>query len=77
MELDFNSAWQAGQRFRQYRPAKSESPVLPDFLIRGQAAALNLLHLTNDRRRLAVWPDVDFIFPETRIAGKGSSKRTA
>jgi len=77
IELDFHSAWRAGQRFRQYRPAKSESPVLPDFLIRGQAAALNLPHLTNDRRRLAVWPDVDFVFPETRASEKASSKRTA
>ena len=63
IELDFESAWRAGQRFRQYRPAKEDSPVLPDFLIRGQAAALDLRHLTNDRRRLSVWPDVDFIFP--------------
>jgi predicted nucleic acid-binding protein len=75
IELDFDSAWRAGQRFRQYRPAKSESPVLPDFLIRGQAAALNLPHLTNDRRRLAVWPDVDFIFPETGST-EGTSAKT-
>jgi predicted nucleic acid-binding protein len=64
VDLDFDGAWRAGQRFRQYRPAKADSPVLPDFFIRGQAAALNLRHLTNDRRRLHAWPDVDFIFPE-------------
>ena len=63
LELDFEGAWRAGQRFRQYRPEKDDSPVLPDFFIRGQAVALNLPHLTNDRRRMAVWPDVDFIFP--------------
>jgi|tagenome__1003787_1003787.scaffolds.fasta_scaffold20103530_2 predicted nucleic acid-binding protein len=63
VELDFPSAWRAGQAFRQHRPGKSETPVLPDFFIRGQAAVLNLPHLTNDRRRTAVWPDVDFLFP--------------
>ena len=75
LELDFDAAWRAGQRFRQYRPAKGDSPVLPDFLIRGQAAALSLPHLTNDRRRLAVWPDVDFIFPETGAGKKASPRR--
>ena len=75
LELDFNAAWRAGQRFRQYRPAKGDNPVLPDFLIRGQAAALSLPHLTNDRRRLAVWPDVDFIFPEAGAGGKPASGR--
>jgi hypothetical protein len=38
--------------------------VLPDFLIRGQAAVLDMPHLTNDRRRIHVFPDVDFLFPE-------------
>ncbi len=75
IELDFDSAWRAGQRFRQYRPAKGDSPVLPDFLIRGQAAALSLPHLTNDRRRLAVWPDVDFIFPDFEVGQRASSRR--
>jgi predicted nucleic acid-binding protein len=65
IDLDFEAAWRAGKAFRQYKPAKSESAVLPDFLIRAQAAVLNMRHLTNDRRRTAVWPDVDFIFPET------------
>jgi predicted nucleic acid-binding protein len=64
LELDFASAWRAGQAYRQNRPGKGTPLVLPDFLIRGQAAALNLPHLTNDRRRLAAWPDVDFVFPE-------------
>lgn len=64
VNLDFDAAWRAGQAFRQHRPAKGDTPVLPDFLIRGQAAVLNLPHLTNDRRRLAAWPEVDFLFPE-------------
>lgn len=64
LELDFDSAWRAGQTFRrQYR--EKDAPVLPDFFIRAQAAVLNLRHLTNDRRRLNPWPDVDFIFPES------------
>ena len=66
IDLDFEPAWRAGQRFRQYRPVKGEFPVLPDFFIRAQAATLNLAHLTNDHRRLAIWPDVDFIFPDEK-----------
>ncbi len=64
IDLSFEAAWRAGQRFRQYRPAKHDSPVLPDFFIRAQAAVLNVQHLTNDRRRIVVWPELDFIFPE-------------
>jgi predicted nucleic acid-binding protein len=63
IDLDAASAWRAGRAFRQYRPQKSESAVLPDFFIRAQAAVLNMPHLTNDRRRLVHWPDVDFLFP--------------
>jgi predicted nucleic acid-binding protein len=63
VELDFESAWRAGRVFRQCYRGKNEAAVLPDFLIRGQAAAIGCPHLTNDRRRLAHWPDVDFIFP--------------
>lgn len=62
IELDFDSAWRAGQAFRQYRRNDTDDPVLPDFLIRAQAATLNLPHLTNDRRRLKSFPDVDFEF---------------
>jgi predicted nucleic acid-binding protein len=36
--------------------------VLPDFFIRAQAAILNLPHLTNDRRRIKSFSDVDFEF---------------
>ena len=64
-DLDFDAAFRAGQAFGRYRPARQElEPVLPDFLIRGQAAVLGVLHLTNDHRRLRAFPDVDFLFPE-------------
>jgi predicted nucleic acid-binding protein len=64
LDLDYDSAWRAGRAFRQYHSSRADEPVLPDFFIRAQAAVLNLPHLTNDRRRLAPWPDVDFLFPE-------------
>lgn len=62
IDLDFDSAWRAGVAFRQYRPDGKEKAVLPDFFIRAQAATLNLPHLTNDRRRIKSFPDVDFEF---------------
>lgn len=40
----------------------SDDPVLPDFFIRAQAAVRNLRHLTNDRRRIKSFSDVDFEF---------------
>jgi predicted nucleic acid-binding protein len=63
IELDFDSAWRAGQAYRKFRPSKLDLSVLPDFFIRAQAAVLSLPHLTNDRRRLQFWPEVDFILP--------------
>lgn len=66
IDLDFDSAWRAGQAYRKFRPSKSDRQALPDFFIRAQAAVLNLPHLTNDRRRLQLWPEVDFILPENR-----------
>jgi hypothetical protein len=42
-------------------PRKQSTP-LPDFFIRAQAAERSWRHLTNDRRRLAWWPDVEFMF---------------
>jgi predicted nucleic acid-binding protein len=65
LDLDFAAAFRAGQAFGRWHPARQEQPVLPDFLIRGQAAALSVPHLTNDRRRLRAFPDVEFLFPET------------
>ncbi|MBU6408861.1 MAG: type II toxin-antitoxin system VapC family toxin [Verrucomicrobia bacterium] len=62
LPLDANAAWRAGMAFRQYRRKESDRPVLPDFFIRAQAAALQLPHLTNDRRRIKSFPDVDFEF---------------
>ena len=67
IDLDFEGAWCAGGAFgRSYSSAKERKPVLPDFLIRGQAAALSCRHLTNDRRRLGSFPEIAFIFPEDR-----------
>ena len=67
IDLDFNGAWRAGVAFsRTYPTASDRKPVLPDFLIRGQAAAMGCKHLTNDRRRLAAFPEVEFVFPGTR-----------
>lgn len=60
--LDTEAAWRAGMAFRQYRRKVTDDPVLPDFFIRAQAAVLNLRHLTNDRRRIRVFADVDFEF---------------
>lgn len=63
--LDSNAAFRAGQAFGRYRPGKDPmKPVLVDFFIRAQAAVLGVPHLTNDRRRLATFPEVDFLFPE-------------
>jgi predicted nucleic acid-binding protein len=64
INLDFDAAWRTGVAFRAYRPGRGEArPVLPDFLIRAQAAVLEVSHLTNDRLRTRVFPDVDFRFP--------------
>ena len=60
--LDNDAAWRAGRAFRQYRRKETDDPVLPDFLIRAQAAVRNLRYLTNARRRLKSFPDVDFEF---------------
>jgi predicted nucleic acid-binding protein len=65
IDLDFEAAGRAGLAFgRTYPTAKDRKPVLPDFLIRAQAAALNCKHLTNDRRRLAAFPEVEYLFPD-------------
>ena len=64
IELDFEAAWRAGVAFGHYAAGKGEQrPVLPDFLIRAQAAVLGCRHLTNDRRRMRAFPDVEFVFP--------------
>ena len=64
IDLDFEAGFRAGQAFRRYHFGKQEQkPVLPDFLIRAQAAVLGVPHLTNDRRRVRAFPDVDFLFP--------------
>jgi len=64
IELGLDASWRAGLAFgRVYPCCKDRKPVLPDFLIRAQAAALNCKHLTNDRRRLTAFPEVDYLFP--------------
>jgi predicted nucleic acid-binding protein len=60
VEVTADDAWHAGQVFAR-TPRKQLTP-LPDFFIRAQAAERGWKHLTNDRRRLSWWPDVDFIF---------------
>lgn len=60
--LDADAAWRAGVAFRQYRRKAEDDPVLPDFLIRAQAAVSDLRHLTHDRRRIKSFTDVDFEF---------------
>lgn len=64
IELNFDDAWRAGVAFRQYRRSDNDDPVLPDFLIRAQAAVRNIPHLTRDRRRIKCYPDVDFEFAD-------------
>ena len=65
VELDFESAWRAGMAFRKSLAGRSkDKPVLPDFFIRAQAATMGWKHLTNDRRRRACFPEVEFVFPE-------------
>ena len=65
VELDFEDGWRAGVAFGRF-PKSKDAPALPDFLIRAQAATRGCRHLTNDERRLAPWPDVDFIFARPR-----------
>ena len=62
LSVDAEAALRAGQAFRQSYQSRQTAP-LPDFLIRAQAAVLGLKHLTNDRRRTAQFPDVEFVFP--------------
>lgn len=66
--VDFlmEDAWRAGQAFGRFPKSKKDQPVLPDYFIRAQAAVRGWQHLTNDDRRLAPWPDVDFIFARPR-----------
>ena len=66
IDLDFEASWRAGLAFGQtYSSGKDRKTVLPDFLIRAQAVALNCRHLTNDRRRLSAFPEIEYIFPTT------------
>lgn len=59
-EVTEADAWLAGRVFAR-TPRKQLAP-LPDFFIRAQAAERGWKHLTNDRRRLTWWPEVEFVF---------------
>jgi predicted nucleic acid-binding protein len=63
LDFDFNAAFRAGQAYGRWNPGKGRKPVLPDFLIRGQASVLGVRHLTNDRHQIQAFPEVDFLFP--------------
>jgi predicted nucleic acid-binding protein len=62
LPVDAEAALRAGEAFARSYDARRVAP-LPDFFIRAQAAILGLKHLTNDRRRLTHFPEVDFAFP--------------
>lgn len=62
LPLDAEASLRAGLAFARSYESRHTAP-LPDFFIRAQAAVLGLQHLTNDRRRLRQFPDVDFVFP--------------
>jgi predicted nucleic acid-binding protein len=62
LELDFESAYVAGQAFARYRPKRGDLPVLPDFFIRAQAQVFLMPHLTNDERRTIAFPNLDWLF---------------
>lgn len=64
IDFDFEAAYRAGQAFGRWNPGRKKKPVLPDFLIRGQASVLGVSHLTNDRHQLQAFPEVDFLFLE-------------
>jgi len=64
IDLDFEAGWRAGHAFGRWPSSRGhDKPVLPDFLIRAQAAAIGCRHLTIDKRRLAAFADVEFLFP--------------
>lgn len=63
IDFDFDAAFRAGQAFGRWNPGKRKKPVLPDFLIRGQASVLGVRHLTNDRHQIQAFPEVDYLFP--------------
>jgi predicted nucleic acid-binding protein len=65
VDLTAGDAERAGQVYSR-TPRKQRLP-LPDFFIRAQAAERGWKHLTNDRRRLAWWPDVEFVFGNDEV----------
>jgi predicted nucleic acid-binding protein len=63
IDFDFDAGFRAGQAFGRWNSGKGKKPVLPDFLIRGQASVLGLPHLTNDRHQIQAFPELEFLFP--------------
>lgn len=59
VELKAEGALVAGRVFS--RTPRTQSVPLPDYFIRAQAATRGWKHLTNDRRRLSWWPEVEFL----------------
>ena len=64
IEITAADADTAGRVFG--RTPKNQRVPLPDFFIRAQAAERGWKHLTNDRRRIAWWPEVEFVFGNLR-----------
>ncbi len=60
VEVTSDDSYTAGRVFAQ-TPRKQLVP-LPDFFIRAQALERGWKHLTNDRRRIAWWPQIEFLF---------------
>ncbi|WP_375403761.1 type II toxin-antitoxin system VapC family toxin [uncultured Sphingomonas sp.] len=65
--LDAEAAYRAGRAHRAYRRAGgTRASVLADFLIAGQASALQAALLTRDKGRLATYfPKLTLITPDT------------
>lgn len=60
IEVTGADAERAGRVFA--RTSRKQRLPLPDFFIRAQVAERGWKHLTNDRRSLAWWPEVEFLF---------------
>lgn len=66
-EIDLDSAFLAGKRFRDYRASsKDRSAILADFLIGAHAVGLNAALLTRDTRIYRnYFPELTLITPES------------
>jgi predicted nucleic acid-binding protein len=65
-DLPAAAALPAGLAFRRYRSRGGRrETILPDFLIAGQAAAMDVPFVTRDRRLAGYFPSLTLITPET------------